>query len=295
MPSGGGSGGGSTNTVQKADPWAGQQPFLIGGQSNEQTVPGVMPEAANLYQNNPLQFYPNQTFAPLSSETESALQAQTTRATDGSPVTGAMNDELSKTLSGGYLDANTNPYLMPMADNIRAQVQPAIDARFGASGRSQSGLGARAVSQGVTDALATQAYNNYNNERTNQMRAMMFAPQAAANDYQDIAKLQEVGNVREDFNQQQINDQMQRFQFANMEPYQRLGLYNQLIQGNYGGQTQTNQTAPRRSVGSNVLGGGIAGAGLGYLAGNSGALGLTGGQGALAGAGAGGLLGGLAL
>lgn len=286
--SGGGSSGGTTTTVQKSDPWAGQQPYLQGGPG----IPGVMPEAARLYQQNPLQFYPGQTFAPLSSETETALQAQTNRALTGSPVTGAMNTELQKTLSGGYLDAASNPYLMPMAENIRAQVQPAIDARFAAGGRGQSGLGARAVSQGVTDALATQAYNNYNNERTNQMRAMMFAPQAAMNDYQDIAKLQEVGNVREDLQQQQINEAMQRFQFDNMEPYQRLGLYNQLVQGNYGGQTTGSQTLPRRSVGTNVLGGGLAGGGLGYLASNS--LGFSSPwTGAAYGAGGGALLGGL--
>lgn len=294
--SGGGSGGGTSTTVQKSDPWSGQQPFLVGGESNGQTVPGVMPEAANLYQNNPLGFYGGQTFAPLSTETEAALGLQTNRALSGSPVTNSMNAELSKTLGGEYLDASKNPYLMPMADQIRAKVQPAIDARFGAAGRSQSGLGARAVSQGVTDALATQAYQNYNNERTNQMRAMMFAPQAAMNDYQDIAKLQEVGNVREDLAQQGINENMQRFSFENMEPWQRLGLYNQLVQGNYGGQTTGSQTMPRRSVGSSVLGGGMMGAGAGYLAGNAfPGLGLSPMQGALYGGGAGGLLGGMYL
>lgn len=282
MAGGGSGGGGNTTTVQKSDPWSGQQPYLT----------EIMGQAQGLYNNNALGFYPGQTYAPLSSESQTALQAQTNRAMSGSPVTNAMNTELSNTLSGQYLDASKNPFLMPMADTIRAQVQPAIDARFASAGRFNSGLGARAAAQGVTDALATQAYNNYNNERTNQMRAMMFAPQAAANDYQDIAKLQEVGNVREDLAQQGINEQMQRFTFENMEPWQRLGLYNQLVQGNYGGQTTGTQTMPRRSIGASVLGGGLAGGGLGYLGASA-----LGAQNpwlyAAGGAGAGGLLGGL--
>jgi len=296
--SGGSGGGGSTNTVQKADPWEGQQPYLIGGESNGQAVPGVMREAANLYQSNPLQYYPGQTYAPVSPETETALQAQTLRSMMGSPLTGAAQSELAKTISGDYLDVNKNPYLMPMADQIRAEVQPPIDARFGAAGRGQSGLAARAVSQGVTDALASQAYKNYADERTQQMRAMMFAPQMANQDYADIAKLQEVGNVREDVQQQAINDAMNRFSFENMEPWQRLGLYNSLVQGNYGSTTNTASTGQRRSIGSNVIGGAALGGLGGYLGYNAigSSLGMTSPwQTAGLGAAGGGLLGGLML
>jgi uncharacterized membrane protein YebE (DUF533 family) len=288
MPSGGGGGGGqSTNTVQKADPWAGQQPYLQGGEG----IPGIFPEAANLYQNNPLQYYQGQTYAGLSPETEMSLQMQANRAMAGSPVTNAAQSELTKTIRGDYLDANNNPYLQAGSDAVLAKVLPQIDARFGASGRGQSGLAARAASQGATDALGGLALQNYNNERTNQMRGMMFAPQMAQQDYADAARLGEVGGVREDFSQQGINDAMQRFQFENMAPWQQLGLYNSMVQGNYGGTTQSSQTMPRRSIGAGVLGGGLAGASAGALLGGAN-LGFSPMTGAIGGGLGGSLLGG---
>lgn len=275
----GGDSGGTTNTVQKADPWAGQQPYLT----------DVMQQAQGLQQNNPLQYFPGQTFAGLSPETEQSLQMQTQRALAGSPLNNAAQGNLTDTLNGKYLDINQNPYLMPAADQIMSKVLPQINSQFASSGRGNSGLAARAASQGATDAIGGLAFQNYNAERTNQQRSALLAPQLAQQDYADAARLGEVGGVREDLAQQGINDQMQRFQFENMAPWQQLGLYNQLIQGNYGGQTTTAQTSPRRSIGAGVLGGGLAGGGLGYMLGPS--LGLTGGQGALGGAAGGSLLG----
>ena len=53
-----GGGGGGTTTVQKADPWSGVQPYLIGGSYTDpntgqvtQTGTGIYPEAQKLYQN----------------------------------------------------------------------------------------------------------------------------------------------------------------------------------------------------------------------------------------------------
>lgn len=272
-------GGNTTTTVTNSDPWSGQQPYLQAGFSR----------AANLYDNNPLQYYPGQTFSPLSGETEAALTAQTNRAMNGSPLVGAAQDELTKTLRGDYLDASKNPYLMSMSDQITAKTLPAINARFAASGRGQSGLGARAAAEGVSGAMANAAMQNYQAERTNQQRAQLFAPEMANQDYFDIAKLGEVGAAREDFNQQGINEAMNRFNFQNQAPWQQLQQYMGMIQGNYGGQGTSTATGPRRSVGAGMLGGGVSGAGLGYLA--SDALGLSGGQGALLGGAGGSLLG----
>ncbi len=39
----GGGGGGSTNTIQKSDPWSGAQPYLTGGAATTQLKPGVTP------------------------------------------------------------------------------------------------------------------------------------------------------------------------------------------------------------------------------------------------------------
>lgn len=278
---GGGSGGGSssTNTVQKADPWAGQQPYLS----------DVMSQAQGLQNNNPIQYYPGQTFADMSPETQMSLDMQTQRALAGSPLNNAAQQNLTDTLSGKFLDPNTNPYLQAGSDQILAKVLPQINSQFARTGTGNSSMAARAAAEGATGAMGQLAMENYNQERMAQQRASLMAPQLAQQDYADAARLGEVGSVREDLAQQGINDQMQRFQFENMAPWQQLGLYNSLIQGSYGGQTTQSQTMPRRSVGAGMLGGGVAGAGLGYLGSN--ALGLTGGQGAALGGLGGSLLG----
>lgn len=283
--SGGGGGSNGGSSVAKAEPWSGQQPYLQGGTD----IAGLFPEANRLYKENPLQFYEGQTYADLSPETEMSLQMQTDRAMSGSPLNNAAQQNLTDTLNGKYLDMNQNPYLMAGADNVLSKVLPQIDARFADAGRGQSGLAARAASQGATDALGGLAFQNYNAERTNQQRSALLAPQLAQQDYADAARLGEVGAVREDFSQQAIRDAMQRQQFNNMAPWQQLGMYGSAIGGNYGGTTTSQQTLPRRSIGAGVLGGAAAGGGLGYMAGPS--LGLSSGAGAGIGALGGSLLG----
>lgn len=66
MGGGKGSSGGSTTTVQKADPWEGQQPYLVGGiHINGVPIAGTFYEANKLYQNGQLapEYYPGQTVA----------------------------------------------------------------------------------------------------------------------------------------------------------------------------------------------------------------------------------------
>lgn len=348
---GGGSGGGSTNTVEKADPWEKQQPYLE----------DIFSEAQRLYDTQPLQAYPGQSFADFAPETEAALAMQTNRALQGSPLDagaqqlgldtlqgnylyanpamglfggaamgGMQNPALSglqETASGQYLDARQNPFLVSQGQQILADVLPQITSQYAAMGRQNSGSAARAAAQGATDALGSLAMENYTRERSNQLGAQSqlgqfgedaltrqlaaagalgdiygterdrqqamagLSPALSETDYKDISALQQVGSVFEDYSQQQINQAMNDWRFANEQPYNMLAAYQNMIQGTYGGTTQQTQTQPRRTLGQGLLGGAVGGAGLGYLGAET--LGLTGGQGALLGAAGGGLLGAL--
>jgi len=247
---GGGSGGGGTQTtVQKSDPWAGQQGFLTDIFTRGQQQSYV-----------PQTFFPGQTYAGLSPETEQSLQMQADRARAGSPLTAAAQGELTKTLSGDYLDPSQNPAFQKAAGDIQSRVA----GMYSAAGRYGSG----AMANQAREALSDLAAQTYGDERQRMVQGMLFAPTLANQDYTDAAKLAEVGGVREDLAQQGINEAMQRYNFNQMEPWQRLGLYNNLVQGNYGGQTESTTTLPRRSLG--------AGDALGGLAGITGILGSTG-------------------
>ena len=192
----------------------------------------------------------------------------------GSPLTAAAQGELAKTLAGGYLDPAASPAFQKAARDIQAR----IGGMYAAAGRYGSG----AMANQANEALSTLAAQTYGQERENMMRGLLFAPQLAQQDYFDVAKLAEVGGAREDLQQQLIDEAVARHNFAQTEPWQRLALYNQLIQGNYGGQSSTTTTTmPRRAVGSGLLDGATSGASLGMMFGP---------WGGLAGAGIGGLL-----
>ena len=137
---------------------------------------------------------------------------------------------------------------------------------------------------GAWDANQNRALSSWNTERDNQIKGMMFAPQLAAADYQDIASLSEVGTARENYAQEQINADMDRYNYNAGRPASALQNYANLIQGNYG---MSGSTTSKGSEGkSNPLGGMISGAASGAAIGS-----FFPGFGTAIGAGAGGLLG----
>ena len=256
---------GSTTTVQQADPWAGQQPFLA----------DIFGEAQRLYDAPGPLYFPGQTVAAFAPETQAALRSQAARALSGSPLNAAAQREAQRSLAGNYLDAN--PYLQNAIDiasrgvtrNYRTAVAPGIDSTFSLAGRYGSGAH-QAVQSQAQQNLADQlgdiasgiAYRNYGDERTNMLQALALAPQFAAQDYLDAERLASVGATREAQQQALINDQIARFNFAQQLPQNKLAQYLALIHGDYGGTTTTTQPYVR-TPGSNFLTGATAGLGLG--------------------------------
>jgi len=216
-----------------------------------------------------IEYYPGQPYANFAPETEAALQGQAQRAAGGSAVNQMAQAQNLATTSGQFLNAG-NPYFEQMAGRVREQVMPQVQGQFAGSGRTNSGLAGRALGMGLGDAMGALAYQNYGDERANQMAAMQAAPGLAQTDYSDYAALGEVGQAREAMQQQQINDQIERFNFEQTEPFQRLAMYNQAVQGNMGGTsigTQTMAGGGQNRLGS-TIGTGLLGAGaLATLAG----------------------------
>lgn len=185
----GGKGGGSTTTVQKADPWSGQQPYLS----------EVFRQAAQLYHTGQLSpdYYPGQTVAGQSDWTTQALEMQAERAQNGSPfinnAANSMNSltigetltgnqglnrlnsltyddssgEALKNLASSYdnqglnvlneLSSADNPYVDELYNRANSQTQAAINGNFSAAGRYGSGAHAAASA----DAASNLAQNMY--------------------------------------------------------------------------------------------------------------------------------------
>ena len=156
-----------------------------------------------------------------------------------------------------------------ITDQFNNEVAPGIDSQFAASGRMGSGMYANqrnraedTLTRSLSDMGERMAFNNYANERGNQMNAMQMAPGMAMTDYQDASQLANVGAARESQTQAQLQDRVNRFNFEQNQPWDKLAKYSGLVSGGYGSQGSSS-TPVFTNTAANFLGGAATGASLG--------------------------------
>lgn len=301
MDSGGGGGSqpsGQTTTVQKADPWSGQQPFLQTG----------FQQVQDLYNSGGPQYYSGQTYAGPTDAQNNALNSQIALGSAGSPLAGAAQSAGMGILDPSFLQSNPgNAVYNNLAngqatqDAINTAVQkatPGLMDAFTQGNRMNSPGAAFAVSQGITSAAAPYVLQgqqaaaqglsgNYQGAAQLQNQASLIAPQTQQMPYTDISNMYNAGATQQSQNQAGINDAMTRYNYNQTLPYNMADWYNAGVGGSYGGtQTLTSPyfTQPQGGL-MGALTGAVGGGALGYM--------LGGQQGAMYGAGGGGLLGGL--
>ena len=254
------SGGGGEKQETVSDPWEGVQPYLSRGY---QSAYGDILQ-------RPTEFFPGQTYVGYSPETEQALTAQTARAQDN-PLLGLGQQQAAATLGGEYLGAN--PYLDQLQESVMSSVMPGVDSQFGmASGRFGSPAHAEAMGRGVSRGMAPYLFGEYGNERARQMQASAMSPSLAAADYGDIAQLGQVGAARENLDRLALQDEMNRFNFAQQEPLLRTQQYMQALSGSApligGAGTTTAQGGGGGGFSAGgALGGAASGAAMGTMLG----------------------------
>lgn len=235
----GGGGGSSSTTTQNIDPAI--LPYITYG----------LDEAKGLYQQSGPEYYPEDTYIPASTQTQSALQAAEQRALAGSPLVPAAQTQMQNVIQGNYLGAN--PYLSSaMSGAASAATQTYNDAiQNTRSGASQAGrYGSNAMfdqtsraQQNLANALSQEAgrlmYQNYGAERGYQQQASQLAPAMAMADYQDINQLAAIGQTQEDYARDKLNADIARFEYGQNLPYSKLESY---LAGAYGAPTPMNQT-----------------------------------------------------
>jgi hypothetical protein len=223
--------------------------------------------------------YPDQQVSPLNQQQTQGLQMAQDRAIAGSPVQNAANQNLLDTSSGKYLDIGTNPAWAPMAQRITDSYRTGTAAQTDAAAARANALGGSGYNQqmelnqrALGDSLSGAAGQLYNDERTRQMQANLFAPQAAQADFQNAQALLGVGDTYRQYNQDVMNNQYQN-QYARADwPYQRVNWFNNQLgqltgNGSNGTTTGPNPYQPNRTA--NALGGALAGAGAGAMYGSS--------------------------
>lgn len=238
---GGGGGKQDSTTTTSIDPSI--KPYVTYG----------LEEGKRLYESQTPSFFPGQTYVSPSEQTQQALQMAQERAMAGSPLTGAAQAETLATIQG----RGVNPFLAGALEqtnrlageqynrNIQnLQSSAASAGRYGSSAMGQQAGTAQDI---FARALAEQggqlAYNSAEAERARQMAAVGAAPQMAQADYADIQRLLSVGGAREAQSAAQLQDEMNRFNFAQNLPQAKLSqfanLFSSVPQGSQTVQTAT--------------------------------------------------------
>jgi hypothetical protein len=200
-------------------------------------------EAQRLYETYTPQYYQGQTFVGPSAQTESALNMaeQNVRAT--TPVMNELVGQQRNVLGGQYL--GPNPYLeaalKPAQDLAAKQYFDAINkTRSNLSGAGRLGSGAQVqleglASENLANALVNQAgnaaYQNYATERGLQENTARFIPQLLQSTYTPSSQLLNVGQAREDYSNRALQADIDRFNFSQNLPYQRLAQFTSTVAG----------------------------------------------------------------
>ena len=233
--------------------------------------------AQDLYENPSMpSFFPNNTYVDFAPETETALQLASARATQGNPLLGSSQTEINKILQGDYLSPTTNPYSQALFNQMAGDVTSQVQSQFSKAGRLGSGANQEILTRGLGE-LANKVYGDqYNRERQLMANTMNTAPQLGEMDYNDIARLQQVGDARESIEQTKLQDAIARFDYEQQKPYFKLNQYLGALGSNV--PTMTVENSPvYRNTGANILSGAGMGADLGNIFGSPGAGAVLGG------------------
>jgi hypothetical protein len=247
---GGGGGGPQTSeTKNQLDPTI--RPFVEYG----------LGEAKNLYQTQTPEYYAGQTYVSPSAQTQTALQQAENRALGGNPLLPAAQQQQQNVISGQYLQ--NNPYFnQALAGAAQGATQNYNDAIMAAqSGASKAGRYGSGVSADIQNRAASTlantlankygelAYQNYGAERGRQEAASLAAPALAQADYGDIQQLMNVGKTAEDYQKTALQADIDRFNFEQNKPYQKLSAY---LGAAYGAPTGTVSTTTQSGGGKIV-------------------------------------------
>ena len=264
-------GGGGTNTVQRADPWVGQQPYLT----------DIYGESQRLYREGPMEFFPGQTYAAPSDRTLQAEQMIADQALGSQQV---MANQAALANQFGLMQPqmlSQNPYLAGATEAalrpIYGQAQGLLQqARRGATAAGQLGGTRQAIlEQGViadylqkAGDISSQMYSDaYSDAVDAQQRAISLAPTVMQMGLAPAQTLGQVGLSEQARQQQAIDDQRARFEFAQQAPQQALRDYSAVTLGSIlPGSTTTSMTGGdpsfmQRAIGGSLLGLGAYGAG----------------------------------
>ena len=261
MSGGGGNSGGTTTTVNKTDPPDEVKPFL---------APFVQRGFA--LSEKPYQAYGGQRIADMTPEQNLGLNFTAARAMQGSPLMRETQNQAMQTARGDFLSPDSNPYLRQNVNTALNDVQTRVNSQFNRPGAFGGSAHQELMTRNLGETAGQLYSQNFTNERTNQQRAMAFAPQLAEMDYRDAQALLGVGDVRRENTQDLLNLSYENFLAQQQFPYQQVNYAGDILARSMGGGGTSTSTGPnpfQSNRASSALGGAATGGGLAYMLGAS--------------------------
>jgi len=262
-------GGGNTTTVQKADPWEGQQPYLK----------DIYAQTGGLYGSGMgYTPYSGPRVAGLSDIQRQGMETGYQNILSGNTPAQAAGGMLNKTLQGDYL-GGANPYLdqvfatsaQNVTDQFNRNILPSIKTAGVQSGMYDSsrqgiaeGLAAGEAQKNLAQLSANIYAPAYESERGRQIQAATLAPSLSNWDAQQLMGL---GGIEQDMTQRELDAMQQYWNEYQQAPWSRLGSYttNVMGMGSPGGTTSTTQEGAGGFSPTGMLGGAALGAGVGGM------------------------------
>tara|TARA_R100000654_G_scaffold42385_1_gene68645 strand:+ start:425 stop:1312 length:888 start_codon:yes stop_codon:yes gene_type:complete len=237
----------------------------------EPFVQDILQESARLYGSDVgREFFPGSTVVPFAPETQAAMDLQKGLGfaqTGQSPLldiaSGAMGGFASGVMPTAYSQLTPQAdFLSGVRQSIGRDVMGDIATRFGSMGRTGTSPGATAAAtRAFTDAYAPFALSQAEAERRaeqeaieNQIGRQLTAAQGLSGLQSDIDtrtesgidRIFDVGARQEDLAARNLQDQIDRFQFSQTSPFERLALFQNpaFSAAGFAEPTQTFAAAP---------------------------------------------------
>lgn len=175
------------------------------------------------------------------------------RSLMGNELNPASQQQAMDTMQGSYL---TGPGMEQMQDFVTSGIKPQVQSQFGLAGGSGDPLAMEALGRGVSRGMSPFL----DAERNRMMQATSMAPGLANQDYYDIDRLMGAGQMYDQKHQQRKDADIDRWDFAQNEPYTRMQRYMQLIGGAIPGKVESKSSGGGGMFGQ-LAGLGLAGAG----------------------------------
>ena len=235
----GGGGGQSQNTSNTLDPNI--VPYVTDALSQQQ----------NLYNQGAPEYYGGQTFlGPNANQTNAMNQMQSNAGVNNEMLNNSTNLNNSM-IQGDYLQNNPN-FDAVMATAGRAATdqytnamqgtnsQASMSGRYGSDAHSRmASNNSSNLAQSLADTAGQYSYQNYANERGNQINAMNNAGAIAGNQNIGAQNLMNVGNAQAGFDQTALNADIARHDYGQNADQQHLSNYTNAVWGAPGGSQST--------------------------------------------------------